>query len=907
MASRRAHVTGPRSIRRALCTIAAATSVLLIAAAPAVADQWTDISDAQWVSVYKVTAQEADAVADGYPDGTFRPYQAVTRGQFSKMAVDGLGVDTAEPAIPSFTDVPSTHIFYMYIEGGTVAGIMGGYPDGAFRPDQEITRQQGNSILGRYLSDAEIEVRGGIEGDVRTYPTLAAWYEWEGAYYLTRFQDQAQIALVHRPATAYLVFREVVAGNNESLMPTQSLSRAQSVALVFRTLVAVGEFTIPPGAPTDLGVVPDGPSNDERPRVTGHTIPDGIVAIYDTFAGAATEVAQGTADSGGDFSVRVPKVGLPQLSDGLHGFTAKVKDEHGLISPASAPVTYLLDRVPPEGTIIAPQDGGGSMSAKPDFTVSATDAGAGVESVTFAYRAAGSTADFTEVSTDSTPTDGVYQATWGDRSLVDGAYEFKAMITDLAGNRTILGPIDMSVDRRAPTVDIQAPTATGVFYTETRTPLFAASADDPPASGTTTASGVARVDFRYRLKSELPADPAQWKATDLTLLSSDDAAGYSADWGTTPLVDGRYVFAVQSIDRAGNASALDLQEVVVDNAPPVVALTAPAAAQSLSDNTPFTITWTLTDVAGVDTVKIEYSANNGDTWTEAAAAAPTATGQYVWSVPDIVIASVPTYKLRLTAVDRAATPVGDLPGHSTVLISSAFTVAEAPAPAAAPTASDSDTDPGIDGRDFHATWQRSPSTDSASQSIYILPAATTLDLATHTAVVSVLPAVLDWTGPAGLTKDSTLTTFASDTAYKLYVVTVDSAGKMTASVGAAITPMDAPFAPTGVVATDADGTTGVTGLDLKVDWTTSASPDVAGQRIYVLPAAAPLVLSGPGAHTPFVTDLGAVLVTYTGVAQTTDSAGAALVAGGFSVYVVAVDDTGKMTASVAGALTLVDP
>jgi hypothetical protein len=823
------------------------------------------------------------------------------------MAVNGLGVDTANPAIPSFTDVSPTHIFYMYIEGGTAAGIMGGYLDGTFRPEQQITRQQGNSMLGRYLSGAEIDTRGGIEGAVRTYPTLAAWYEAEGTFYLAGFDDQTQLALVHRPATAYLVFHEVVAGSNGNLMPTQSLSRAQAVALVLRTLVTVGEVTIPPGAPTDLGTVPDSPSNDERPRATGHTIPDGVVAIYDTFAGATTEVAQGTADSSGDFSIRVPKVGLPQLSDGLHSFTAKVKDEHGLISPASAPVTYLLDRVPAVGAIIAPENGGGSTSAKPDFTVSATDTGAAVESVTFTYRAAGSTADFTQVSTDTTPTDSVYHAAWGDRSLADGPYEFQAVITDRAGNETVLGPIGVSVDRQTPTVDIQAPMATGVFYTETRTPLFAASADDPPASGTTAGSGVARVDFRYRLKSELPADPAQWKATDLTLLSGDDAAGYSADWGTTALVDGRYVFAVQSIDRAGNASVLDLQEVVVDNLAPVVALTAPAAAQSLSDNSPFTVTWTLTDVAGVDAVKIEYSANNGDTWTEVAAAAPNTTGQYVWSVPDVAIASVPTYKLRLTAVDRAATPVGDLPGHSTVLISSAFTVAEAPAPATTVTASDSDTDPGIDGRDFHATWQRSPSTDSASQSIYILPAATTLDLATHTPVVSVLPAVLDWTGPAGLTKDSTMATFTSDTAYKLYVVTVDSAGKITASVGAAITPVDAPFAPTGVVATDADGTAGVTGLDVKVDWTKSASPDVAGQRIYVLPAATTLVLSGPGAHTPFVTDLGAALVTYTGVAQTTDSAGAALVAGGFSVYVVAVDDTGKMTASVAGALTIVDP
>ena len=54
----------------------------------------------------------------------------------------------AAPAVAaSFSDVPSTHIFYSYITELSDAGIVGGFPDGTFRPDDPVTRQQMAKIL----------------------------------------------------------------------------------------------------------------------------------------------------------------------------------------------------------------------------------------------------------------------------------------------------------------------------------------------------------------------------------------------------------------------------------------------------------------------------------------------------------------------------------------------------------------------------------------------------------------------------------------------------------------------------------------------------------------------------------------------------------------------------------------
>ncbi len=207
------------------------TVVAEFAVAP---DRWTDISNQQWVDMYGVTAEQVDAVADGYPDGTFRPALDVSRAQFSKMVVDGFGLPALSPATPSFSDVPATHFYYAWIEGAAGARIVIGYPDGTFRPSQTITRQQANSILGRYLSDLELAATGHITGESGSYPSVAAWYMEEGASVLAPFADASEVGPVHAPYSAYLVYHGVVLGDGIHLMPLSNLTRAQAAVLIVR-------------------------------------------------------------------------------------------------------------------------------------------------------------------------------------------------------------------------------------------------------------------------------------------------------------------------------------------------------------------------------------------------------------------------------------------------------------------------------------------------------------------------------------------------------------------------------------------------------------------------------------------------------------------------------------------------
>ena len=177
---------------------------------------------------------------------------------------------------------------------------------------------------------------------------------------------------------------------------------------------------------------------------------------------------------------------------------------------------------------------------------------------------------------------------------------------------------------------------------------------------------------------------------------------------------------MQSFDLAGNASALDTQEVVIDSAPPIVAITAPLTGAKLRGDAPYTITWTATDTYfGIDPIKIEYSPTNGDTWPTVLATATANDGSFTWNVP---AADVPAAKIRITATDAML--------RQTVVVSGAFVIDNTPpaAPTGVTAVDNDNVQPGIDGRDFTVNWTPSVSAETVRQLIYILPAATALDV-----------------------------------------------------------------------------------------------------------------------------------------------------------------------------------
>ena len=83
----------------------------------------------------------------GYSDGTFRWGANVTRGQLSKIVVLAQAWPIDTTGGPHFTDVPASNSFYNFVETAFHHGVISGYSDGTFRPNNNATRGQISKIV----------------------------------------------------------------------------------------------------------------------------------------------------------------------------------------------------------------------------------------------------------------------------------------------------------------------------------------------------------------------------------------------------------------------------------------------------------------------------------------------------------------------------------------------------------------------------------------------------------------------------------------------------------------------------------------------------------------------------------------------------------------------------------------
>lgn len=89
-----------------------------------------------------------EGIVSGYPDGTFKPNNSVTRAEATKMV--GVALDlNGEQTDSTFPDVDASFYASGYIESALAAGIIGGYPDNTFKPNRNISRGEMAIILSR--------------------------------------------------------------------------------------------------------------------------------------------------------------------------------------------------------------------------------------------------------------------------------------------------------------------------------------------------------------------------------------------------------------------------------------------------------------------------------------------------------------------------------------------------------------------------------------------------------------------------------------------------------------------------------------------------------------------------------------------------------------------------------------
>lgn len=100
-----------------------------------------------------VTYLAERGIINGYSDGTFKPNASITRAEFTTLIVRYQNITAA--GTPTFIDITANHWAKGYIAAAQNAGLIGGYQDGSFQPENKITRAETVTILNRALGRSD--------------------------------------------------------------------------------------------------------------------------------------------------------------------------------------------------------------------------------------------------------------------------------------------------------------------------------------------------------------------------------------------------------------------------------------------------------------------------------------------------------------------------------------------------------------------------------------------------------------------------------------------------------------------------------------------------------------------------------------------------------------------------------
>lgn len=179
--------------------------------------QFRDVTG-HWAQAY-IEALASKNIISGFPDGTYRPSDPVTRAQFAAI----INKAFTPPAIRSsldFTDVSSNFWAYQAIQTAYRGGFLAGYPNRVFLPEQRIPRVQ---VL--------VSLANGLKYTADTTNILSA------------YTDASQIpSYAVGPVSAATQRRIVVNYPNVSLLnPNREATRAEVAAFVYQALVNAGQ------------------------------------------------------------------------------------------------------------------------------------------------------------------------------------------------------------------------------------------------------------------------------------------------------------------------------------------------------------------------------------------------------------------------------------------------------------------------------------------------------------------------------------------------------------------------------------------------------------------------------------------------------------------------------------------
>ena len=174
---------------------------------PPYKQMFSDVAKDYWARV-AIEHLATKGIINGYTDKTFRPTRALTRAELCTLLIKAKKVPLANIEGENvFTDVKSSHWAARYIKNAANYKLISGYPDGTFKPNKPLSREEAMKILVLFdkkpLIDKVVFPYGDIPSGRWSTPYISTAYSagWltfikEKAFYPKKSFTRAEAAFI---------------------------------------------------------------------------------------------------------------------------------------------------------------------------------------------------------------------------------------------------------------------------------------------------------------------------------------------------------------------------------------------------------------------------------------------------------------------------------------------------------------------------------------------------------------------------------------------------------------------------------------------------------------------------------------------------------------------------------------
>ena len=171
-------------------------------------------------------------IINGYSDGTFKPDQSVNRAELLKIIIEGSKINLDVTTTTPFKDIDYTQWYAPYVEKAYSSGWINGYNDGTFKPTQTITKVEALKIIGKAQN-------------------------WQLPTSTTNIQSifkDIEIPSWYKPYVSYAETNNYLEEKGPNFSPTSEMTRGSISEIIYRTIIG-GNSSPTTDTSADFGLI----------------------------------------------------------------------------------------------------------------------------------------------------------------------------------------------------------------------------------------------------------------------------------------------------------------------------------------------------------------------------------------------------------------------------------------------------------------------------------------------------------------------------------------------------------------------------------------------------------------------------------------------------------------------------